>query len=81
MYYNAGSMPLIFSVSSDVDTTLVVNAPNGSWHCDDDSGVNGSNPQVRFDSPQSGQYDIWVGTYSSGPPRPSVLHVSEMRSE
>ncbi len=63
--FTPGSLPLIISAVSDADNTLVVNAPDGSWHCDDDSG-SGVNAQIRFDSPRSGQYDIWVGAYSSG---------------
>lgn len=80
--YTAGStFPLIFSVNSSSDTTLVINAPNGAWYCDDDGGVNGLNPQVRFDSPGSGQYDVWVGTYSSGSLQSATLYVSEVSSQ
>src|SRR5258707_65569 len=32
--FNAGSLPLIISVASDADTTLVVNGPDGAWYCD-----------------------------------------------
>ena len=31
LHYSAGSLPLIISVDSDADTTLVVNAPDGSF--------------------------------------------------
>jgi hypothetical protein len=78
--YEAGGLPLILSVDSAVDTTLVVNAPDGSWRCDDDGGVNGSNPALRFNAPSSGQYDVWIGTYQSGAARPARLHVSEVSS-
>lgn len=77
--YSPSSYPLIISVSSGSDTTLVVNAPDGRWYCDDDSGQ-GNNPSVRFNSPQSGQYDIWVGTYSSGSNPRAVLNISEVNS-
>ena len=76
--YTAGSFPLIFSVSSNSDTTLVVNGPDGSWYCDDDGGVNGLNPAVRFASPTSGRYEIWVGTYNSGATQPAQLVISEL---
>jgi hypothetical protein len=62
--FTPGSLPLIIRAISDADNTLVVNAPDGSWYCDDDSG-SGVNAEIRFDSPRSGQYDIWVGAYSS----------------
>ncbi len=52
-------------VNSNIDTTLVVNDPNGVWHCNDDASfLTNSNPGVTFTKPASGTYDIWVGTYS-----------------
>lgn len=79
--YNAGSLPLIISVAADSDTTLVINGPDGRWYCDDDGGVNGSNPAVRFNNAQSGRYDIYVGTYRSGASQPARLHISEVSSQ
>jgi len=79
--YEAGSLPLIISVASGADTTLVVNGPDGRFYCDDDGGVNGSNPSIRFNNPQSGRYEIWVGTYRSGTPQSARLHVSEIGSQ
>lgn len=79
--YQAGEYPLILSVASSSDTTLVVNGPDGSWYCDDDGGVNGLNPSLRFNSPRSGQYDIWVGTYGSGALQAARLHISEVESQ
>jgi hypothetical protein len=73
--YRAGSLPLTFSVTSDVDTTLVISGPDGSWACNDDS--NGLNPRIRFDHPGSGQYDVWVGTMDNGNPHNARLSVSE----
>jgi hypothetical protein len=79
--YSAGStFPLILSVSSGSDTTLVVNGPSGNWYCDDDSG-NGVNPSLRFTSPRSGQYDVWVGTYASSSLQPATLYISEVSSQ
>jgi hypothetical protein len=59
--YTSGDFPLIFSVTSHADTTLVINAPNGSWYCDDDAG--GLNPMYQFGSPESGAYDVFIGSY------------------
>jgi len=81
LHYNAGSLPLIISVASGSDTTLVINAPDGSWYCDDDGGNNGSNPAVRFNSPRSGRYEIWIGTYSAGSLQSAQLHISEIYSQ
>lgn len=77
--YTAGStFPLIFRVDSSADTTLLINGPNARWVCDDDSGE-GLNPEVRFETPQSGRYDIWVGTYGDRT-APATLYVSELSS-
>lgn len=78
----SGALPLIFSVSSETDTTLVINDAGGNWVCDDDGGNAGLNPSITFNQPDSGQYDVWVGTFSAdaGIP-PSTLHVSELTSQ
>ena len=81
LHYEPGSFPLIISVASGSDTTLVVNGPDGSYYCDDDGGENGLNPAVRFNSPSGGRYEIWVGTYSSGSTQPAELHISELGSQ
>ena len=57
--YTAGALPLNISVGSQADTTLIVRAPDGSWHCNDDA--EGYNPRVSWESPASGAYLIWVG--------------------
>jgi len=78
--FSAGSLPLIISVASSADTTLVINAPNGQWYCNDDGG-NGLNPSLNFGSPMSGQYDIWVGTYGGSSLQNATLHISELYSQ
>lgn len=75
-YSAGGGFPLIISVRADADTTLVVNAPDGNWYCDDDSGGY-PNPLIRFDNPASGQYDIWVGALGGGNPE-TTLNISEV---
>ncbi|MDX2275346.1 MAG: peptidase S1 [Hyphomonadaceae bacterium] len=81
LQFSAGSLPLIISAASSSDTTLVVNAPDGRWYCDDDSGNNGLNPMVRFNNPSSGQYDIWVGTYGNASTQPAQLNISELYTQ
>ena len=76
--YTAGSLPLIFTVDSDADTTLVINGPDARWYCDDDGAESPLNPLVRFSNPQSGRYDVWVGPYSRGAGVPATLFVSEL---
>jgi hypothetical protein len=70
-----GGSNLFFTATAATDTTLLINAPNGGWQCNDDS--NGFNPSIAFRGAPAGQYDVWVGTYSSGN-APAVLRVSEM---
>ncbi|MGJ3232019.1 MAG: hypothetical protein ACFE0P_09485 [Oceanicaulis sp.] len=75
--YQAGSFPLYFNVDSDTDTTLVVRGPGGSWFCDDDGAEAPFNPLITLNNPQSGEYDIWVGTFGSEP-APATLYISEL---
>lgn len=76
--YQAGQYQLMFSTDSATDTTLVINGPDGRWYCDDDGGNNGLNALIQFNPPQSGQYDVWVGTYSSAQLAPAQLYISEI---
>jgi hypothetical protein len=76
LYYEAGNFPLTIHVESDADTTLLINLPDGTWVADDDSGGN-LNPLIRFAKPQSGRYDIWVGTFNKDN-APAVLKITEL---
>jgi hypothetical protein len=77
----SGQLPLVFSVDSKADTTLVINDSQGDWICDDDSGNGGLNPAITIANPQSGQYDVWVGTFAEGDLQQSTLNVSELYSQ
>ena len=81
VFNTRGGLPLIISAASGSDTTLVVNGPDGRWRCDDDGGVNGLNPSIRYDRPQSGRYEIWVGSYRAGSNDRARLNISEVRSQ
>jgi hypothetical protein len=70
--YSAGSLPLVFRTVSSQDTTLIINGPNGDWSCDDDSYGDGD-AEVRFNRPQSGTYDVWVGTFGGGTASATLL--------
>ena len=74
--YSPGSLPLIFRTTSDSDTTLVVNAPDGQWYCDDD-GFTDLGAEVRFNNPRSGAYDVWIGTFGGGTAA-ATLYVTEL---
>jgi hypothetical protein len=78
--YEPGALPLIISVNSSADTSLAINLPNGEWLCDDDSGNGALNPSITLRNVQSGQYDIWVGTYGTTDAKSAQLSLSELTS-
>ena len=58
------SSGLSFYAESESDTVLLINDPDGEWYCNDDySDELGLASGLDFSSPQSGVYDIWVGSY------------------
>ncbi|MFC4725985.1 hypothetical protein AB6B38_11425 [Glycocaulis abyssi] len=68
--------PLYISAASDVDTLLLVNAPDGGWWCDDDS-AGGVDPGLVIDDASSGVYDIYVATFSSDETSTATVYISE----
>jgi len=75
--YNNPAGLLRFYFLGGGDTTLVINAPNGAWYCDDD-GAGYPNPQIIFGSPAAGRYDIWVGSWSADQFIGGTLYISEI---
>lgn len=75
-YTAGGQSQLRFGACADADVALVINDPRGGWHCNDDT--EGRNPVVNFNGPMSGQYDVWVATYSEGATQPSQLKITEL---
>ena len=73
-----GSLPIKISAISNADTTIIVNGPAGEWYCDDDSGDD-NNPSVQLNA-VPGRYEIWIGTYSNGETKQTVLSISELNS-
>jgi len=59
------------------DTSLIVNRPDGSWSCNDDSESSSLDPMVKVENPQEGRYDIWIGSYSEDDYIEGVLYMSE----
>lgn len=60
---------------SDVDITLVVQKPDGSFLCDDDT--DGTNPVVAGEF-APGTYKIWIGSYDAEANGRYTLGVSEL---
>jgi hypothetical protein len=77
LYYEAGSLDLTIAAVSGADTTLVVNGPNGEWYCNDDADED-LNPRLDFVNPESGLYDIWIGSYNEGEYASALLSISEV---
>ncbi|MBF9036486.1 peptidase S1 [Rhodobacterales bacterium HKCCE2091] len=75
-----GSLTFILEARSNVDTILVVNAPDGSWHYNDDINLSAGNTNsaIRFTNPLSGQYDVWTGSYSRSSNNPAQLIITEL---
>ena len=75
-----GEFSLItFLAASEADTTLIVNLPNGSWACNDDT--NGLNPALVFHSAPAGGYRVWIGSYAAETNDESVLYIAEAGPE
>ena len=77
LYYTAsGGRDLYIYVDAADDATLLVNRPDGTWVCDDDS-YEGTNPILVIPKAPGGLYDIWVGTYSDDL-TDATLYISEV---
>jgi S1-C subfamily serine protease len=60
----AANLSVMFVVDDNGgDTVLIVNTPDGQWHCNDDFDNNSRDPGLIFPNAGSGQYDVWVGSY------------------
>jgi hypothetical protein len=75
--YTAGQFALTIHADSKADTTLLINLPDGTWVADDDSG-GGLNPLLKFAKPQSGRYDIYVGTFNKENAK-ATLYITELK--
>jgi hypothetical protein len=75
--YTQGAFPTLrfFFVGSG-DTTMVINTPSANFVCVDDS-FGTLNPTIDFNSPASGRYDVWVGTFAGSTSVGGTLSVTE----
>jgi hypothetical protein len=75
--YTKGAFPLLrFYFVGSGDSTMIINTPGGSWVCRDDS-FGTLHPTLDFNSPASGRYDVWIGSYNPGGAVPGTLYVTE----
>lgn len=63
---------------SSADLVLLVEQPDGSRVCDDDSAGN-LNPLLDFEQAPRGTYKIWVGVYRQGVIADYTLQVTSQR--
>jgi len=61
---------------SDHDPTLIIQSPDGAFHCNDDASDLLLDPSITFEDPQDGAYNIWVGSYYADQLIPGVLVVT-----
>jgi hypothetical protein len=83
VHYSAGEQGLLrfyfVADSPGDDATLIVNDVDGKWHCSDDD-YGSSNPSIDFAPPESGWYDIWIGSYSAADYISGTLYMTELNS-
>ena len=55
--------PLVVFFEGDIDASLMLVAPDGTFHCDDDyHGTDNLNPWLSL-TPMNGTYNLWVGSF------------------
>lgn len=75
LYYQAGAYQMTIAITSRADAILLVSAPNGDWYYSDD--YRGLDPAITFRNPQSGLYDIWIGSWDGSRRNPGQLIITE----
>jgi len=79
LFYNGasptGTLTFALVSRSSVDPVLLVNAPDGSWHYNDD--YRSFDSAIVFTNPMSGQYDVWTGSYHRSSNNPAQLIITE----
>ncbi|MEE8390175.1 MAG: hypothetical protein V3S14_05180, partial [Anaerolineae bacterium] len=73
---DSDALRIFFVSDEEEDATLIVNDPTGDWYCNDD--FSGWDPMVELTNATSGQYDIWVGSYSADVYVVGTLYITEM---
>ena len=68
----------VFVDAGSQDTTLVINRPDGSWVCADDTY--GQNPGIDFNHAQPGLYNVWVGSYQATARAAGSVHITARAS-
>jgi S1-C subfamily serine protease len=72
------ALRIFFGADDGGDTTLLINRPDGSWLCNDDAAARTLDPMVVIEDAPTGQYDIWVASYSAGDFVNGTLYLTEL---
>jgi len=75
----SAELRVFFEADQGQDAALVINMPDGSWLCNDDSS--GLNPMLVMGKPTPGQYDIWVAAFAAGEFIDGQLSITELELE
>jgi hypothetical protein len=73
----SGTTAVITMESSEIDTYLILEAPDGSVVAEDDDGADGFNSRIRTRLPQTGSYTIWAGSFGGDETGSYTLTVEE----
>lgn len=73
---NASRLRIFFVADTGKDTTLIVRDSSDKWLCNDDFIPGSGDPLVDISSPETGQFDIWVGTYMPGDHSSGTLYIT-----
>lgn len=80
--YTAGEFPFLrfyTRMQDNADAMLLINDPHGNWRCNDDS--HGTlQATIDFSKPESGQYDVWIGSYDASSGNPGHLMITELEA-
>lgn len=70
------NLNIFFMAENSLDTTLIIQAPNGLYLCNDDSGYS-LDPLITISNPPPGQYLIWIGSYWQGETFSGTLYLTQ----
>lgn len=76
--YEAGEFVLTIRTEAKEDTTLHILTPDGKWIADDDGG-GFPNARIQFKKPQSGVYNIYVGTFGKEAAKAKLI-ITELKN-
>ena len=68
---------LSFFIYSDADAALVIQQPDGSFLCNDDAGLNTTDPLVKIANPAPGSYKVFAGTAAKDAPALGFLAITQ----